>query len=124
MILLANKVLDGRSDQEFIGGLDIVARRNGFGRQIASFEADLSLPALSIDTFTAVFIRAPKVEECGAQVEVLARLSGGTHSNTVVAVRQGHILATSFHPELTHDNRLHKHFIDIVTNRLLEPSAG
>ncbi len=111
MILLAERVLDGTSDQETFGGFDMTVRRNAFGRQVDSFEADLPIAGLK-DPFHAVFIRAPWVEETGAEVEVLAR--AGDHP---VAVRQGHLLATSFHPEVAGDDRLHRLFVDMVGTR-------
>ncbi len=111
MILLADRVLDGTSDQETFGGFDMTVRRNAFGRQVDSFEADLPIAGLK-DPFHAVFIRAPWVEETGAEVEVLAR--AGDHP---VAVRQGHLLATSFHPEVAGDDRLHRLFVDMVGTR-------
>jgi pyridoxal 5'-phosphate synthase pdxT subunit len=109
MILLARDVLDGRPDQPLIGGLDIVVRRNAFGRQVDSFEADLEVVGVDGPPLHAVFIRAPWVEKAGDAVEVLARV--GEHP---VAVRQDHLLATSFHPELTGDTRMHELFVDLV----------
>lgn len=109
MILLARGVLDGRPDQPLIGGLDITVRRNAFGRQIDSFEADVELAGLAGGPVHAVFIRAPWVESCGADVEVVAR-----SADRIVAVRQGMVLATSFHPELTDDARVHGLFADMV----------
>jgi 5'-phosphate synthase pdxT subunit len=109
MILLAQEVLDGRPDQPLIGGLDVVVRRNAFGRQVDSFEADLDVTGVSGPPVHAVFIRAPWVEKAGESVEVLARV--GDHP---VAVRQGSLLATSFHPELTGDTRMHELFVGIV----------
>ena len=113
MILLAREVLDGRPDQQGIGGLDVVVRRNAFGRQVDSFEADL--PFAGVGVVHAVFIRAPWVERTGAGVEVLAAVPGnGPAAGRVVAVRQGPVLATSFHPELTGDHRVHGLFVDLV----------
>ena len=113
MILLAREVLDGRPDQQGIGGLDVVVRRNAFGRQVDSFEADL--PFAGVGDVHAVFIRAPWVERTGAGVEVLAAVPGnGPAAGRVVAVRQGPVLATSFHPELTGDHRVHGLFVDLV----------
>ncbi len=109
MILLAAEVLDGRPDQQVIGGLDIAVRRNAFGRQVDSFEAELDVAGLPGGPLHAVFIRAPWVERTGPQVEVLARAAG-----RIVAVRQGALLATSFHPELTDDLRIHGLFADMV----------
>ena len=117
LIMLANTVADGRADQETIGGLDIVAQRNAFGRQVDSFEIDLDIPALGEPAFHAVFIRAPLVASIGKDVEVLATIPAAQASDNkdrVVAVKQGNLLATSFHPEITDDIRFHKLFIDIV----------
>jgi 5'-phosphate synthase pdxT subunit len=110
MILLADTILDGVPDQPRIGGLDVVVRRNAFGRQIDSFEADVAWAA-SGDRVRGVFIRAPWVESAGEDVDVLARVEGGRADGTIVAVRQGPLLATSFHPELTGDLRVHQHFV-------------
>jgi 5'-phosphate synthase pdxT subunit len=107
MILIADKILDGGADQESFGGIDAQVRRNAFGRQVDSFETDLSFAGISGAAFRAVFIRAPWVESVGTQVEVLASFNGHP-----VAIRQGHLLATSFHPELTGDNRIHRFFVD------------
>jgi 5'-phosphate synthase pdxT subunit len=104
LILLAE---DAGRDQPLVGGLDVRAERNAFGRQVDSFEIDLPIAALGAEPFRAVFIRAPSVATVGRGVEVLARLDDGT----IVAVRQGSILATAFHPELTGDDRLHKLFL-------------
>ena len=107
MILIADQILDGGADQEGFGGIDAQVRRNAFGRQVDSFETDLSFSGISGAAFRAVFIRAPWVESVGTQVEVLASFNGHP-----VAIRQGHLLATSFHPELTGDNRIHRFFVD------------
>ncbi|MGI8537499.1 MAG: pyridoxal 5'-phosphate synthase glutaminase subunit PdxT [Mycobacteriales bacterium] len=127
MILLATEVLDGRPDQQGLGGLDIVVRRNAFGRQVDSFETDLDFDG--VGDMHAVFIRAPWVERAGEQVQVLARvpsrgsadLPGAAGSaaasraaGKVVAVRQGSVLATSFHPELTGDGRVHALFVKMI----------
>ncbi|MFI9008297.1 pyridoxal 5'-phosphate synthase glutaminase subunit PdxT [Actinosynnema sp. NPDC053489] len=116
MILLADRVLDGRPDQHQLGGLDIVVRRNAFGRQVDSFEAELDFT--DVGQVHAVFIRAPWVESTGSDVEVLARVpeteDAGEAAGRIVAVRQGHVLATSFHPELTGDGRVHRLFVDMV----------
>ncbi len=114
MILLARKILDGRPDQRFFGAIDLTVRRNAFGRQVDSFETDL--PFAGVGEVHAVFIRAPWVESTGADAEVLARVpdSGGAAAGRVVAVRQGRVLATSFHPELTGDDRVHGLFVDMV----------
>jgi 5'-phosphate synthase pdxT subunit len=108
MILLADRIVDGVEGQETIGGLDITVRRNAFGRQVDSFEEDLPFAGLA-DPIHAVFIRAPWVERVGESVEVLA--SAGGHP---VAVRQGTVLATSFHPEVGGDARVHGVFVDLV----------
>ncbi|WP_410592643.1 pyridoxal 5'-phosphate synthase glutaminase subunit PdxT [Amycolatopsis sp. lyj-23] len=117
MILLARQTLDGRPDQQQLGGLDVVVRRNAFGRQVDSFEADLDFAGVEGDV-RAVFIRAPWVEKAGDGVEVLATVSGvpGVEADTarIVAVRQGAVLATAFHPELTPDVRVHRLFVDLV----------
>jgi 5'-phosphate synthase pdxT subunit len=107
MILIADQILDGGVDQEGFGGIDAQVRRNAFGRQVDSFETDLTFAGISGAAFRAVFIRAPWVESVGTQVEVLASFNGHP-----VAIRQGHLLATSFHPELTGDNRIHRLFVD------------
>ena len=113
MILLAREVLDGRPDQQGVGGLDVVVRRNAFGRQVESFEADLDFA--EVGQVHAVFIRAPWVERTGEGVEVLATVPGeGPAAGRVVAVRQGPVLATSFHPELTGDTRVHGRFVELV----------
>ncbi|MHB1518537.1 MAG: pyridoxal 5'-phosphate synthase glutaminase subunit PdxT [Acidimicrobiales bacterium] len=120
MILLARDVLDGRSDQRTFGAIDLTVRRNGHGRQIASFECDLDLPIAGAGPFHAVFIRAPVVERVGPDVEVLAALPGGTGPlrPEPVACRQGRVLVTSFHPELTEDRRLHEVFAGMVRGDL------
>ena len=104
MILLASEVLDGRHDQKLLGGLDITVRRNAFGSQVHSFEEDLEVEG--VGQVHGVFIRAPWVERAGESVAVLARV--GEHP---VAVQSGHLLATSFHPELTGDGRMHEYFV-------------
>lgn len=110
MILLADRVLDAAEDQKTFGGLDITVRRNAFGRQVDSFESDLNFQGAIL---RAVFIRAPWVEQVGPNVNVLASVNvdGTEHP---VAVRQGSLLATSFHPELTNDHRIHRYFIEEV----------
>jgi 5'-phosphate synthase pdxT subunit len=112
MILLADEVLDGRPDQPTVGGLDIAVRRNAFGRQVDSFETDL--PLAGVGDVHAVFIRAPWVERTGPDVEVLATVDAGAAAGKVVAVRRGPLLATSFHPELTGDSRVHGLFVKMV----------
>lgn len=108
MILLADRIEDGTADQETIGGLDVTVRRNAFGRQVDSFEDDLDFTGMT-EPIHAVFIRAPWVEETGPAVEVLAVAKGHP-----VAVRQGHLLATSFHPEVDGDGRVHRVFLDML----------
>ena len=109
MILLASTVSDGRPDQHCFGAINIDVRRNGYGRQINSFEADLTIPELGPDPFAAVFIRAPVVEAHRATVDVLATVDGDP-----VLCRQGSVLVSSFHPELTPDRRLHRYFVEQV----------
>ena len=109
MILLAENVYDARPDQRSFAALDIDVRRNAYGRQIDSFESDLTVADLD-GAFHAVFIRAPRVERIGAGVEVLA-----AHDGDPVLVRQGRMLAASFHPELTPDARIHERFLSMVT---------
>ena len=111
MILLADRVLDGRDDQQTFGGLDITVRRNAFGRQVDSFETDIEMTGVDGAPVHAVFIRAPWVEQAGAGVEVLGRVVGGAADGKVVAVRQGNVVATSFHPELADDLRVHQLFL-------------
>jgi 5'-phosphate synthase pdxT subunit len=111
MILLADKILDGRPDQQSFRALDITVRRNGYGRQIDSFETDLAIDGLG-DTFHGVFIRAPRVESIGPDIEVLAR-----HEDDPVLVRRGNVMAACFHPELTIDTRLHEVFVRHVQER-------
>jgi len=110
LIMLSNTVLDSISGQESIGGLDIVVRRNAFGSQLDSFETDLDIPVLGETPMHAVFIRAPVVESVAPGVTVLAALGDGR----VVAVEQGSLLGTSFHPEMTGDTRFHEYFLDKV----------
>jgi 5'-phosphate synthase pdxT subunit len=112
LILLAREVRDGRPDQHQLGGLDVVVRRNAFGRQVDSFEVELDVTGVPGGPVRAVFIRAPWVEEVGPGVEVLASVKG--HA---VAVCQGAVLGTSFHPELTGDGRVHGLFVDLVRER-------
>ncbi|HEY5032558.1 MAG TPA: pyridoxal 5'-phosphate synthase glutaminase subunit PdxT [Actinomycetes bacterium] len=116
MILLADRILDGRRDQQTVGGIDMTVRRNAFGRQVDSFEADLDFAELAGGPVHAVFIRAPWVESVGESVRVLATApsAGGDGAEArIVAVRQGNLLATSFHPELTGDTRVHAYFVDV-----------
>ncbi|MFF3813303.1 pyridoxal 5'-phosphate synthase glutaminase subunit PdxT [Streptomyces bacillaris] len=109
MILLAEKILDPRSGQETVGGIDMIVRRNAFGRQNESFEAAVEVAGIGGGPVEGVFIRAPWVESVGAGAEVIAE-----HGGHIVAVRQGNVLATSFHPELTGDHRMHALFVDMV----------
>jgi 5'-phosphate synthase pdxT subunit len=108
LILLASEVLDGRPDQLSFGAIDVSVQRNGYGRQVDSFETDLDVVGFEVP-FHAVFIRAPKVVAIGANVEVLAEYDG-----VPVVARQGHVMVASFHPELTHDARLHARFLQEV----------
>jgi pyridoxal 5'-phosphate synthase pdxT subunit len=108
MILLATEVLDGRPDQLSFGAIDITVQRNGYGRQIDSFETDLDVVGFDAP-FHAVFVRAPKVVAIGTNVEVIAEYDG-----VPVVVRQGHVMVASFHPELTGDGRLHAKFLQEV----------
>jgi 5'-phosphate synthase pdxT subunit len=118
MILLAREILDGKPDQRQLAALDVVVRRNAFGRQVDSFEADLNVVGVPGGPLRAVFIRAPWVEQVGAGVEVLARVpdvpAAGEASGRIVAIRQGGVLATAFHPELTGDRRVHRLFCEMV----------
>ncbi|AZM52169.1 pyridoxal 5'-phosphate synthase glutaminase subunit PdxT [Streptomyces sp. WAC 01529] len=109
MIMLADKILDPRSGQETVGGIDMIVRRNAFGRQNESFEAAVDVKGVEGAPVEGVFIRAPWVESVGAQVEVVAE-----HEGHIVAVRQGNALATSFHPELTGDHRVHALFVEMA----------
>jgi len=113
LILLADRITDGIVGQQTFGGLDVTVRRNAFGSQVDSFEVDLSVPTLGEPPVHAVFIRAPLVEEAGNGVERLAVLDDGR----VVAVRQGSLLGTSFHPEVTGEHRFHTLFLDMVRER-------
>ena len=123
MIMLADRIAGARPDQETLGGLDITVRRNAFGRQVDSFEEDLHIPEIAQltrtppghpSTFKAVFIRAPWVEQMGEGVQVLARVERGPAAGRVVAIRYGNLLATSFHPEVTGDHRIHEYFTQMV----------
>ncbi|GAC1332882.1 MAG: pyridoxal 5'-phosphate synthase glutaminase subunit PdxT [Chloroflexota bacterium] len=113
MILLADEIEDAGKDQPGIGGMNIVVQRNAFGRQLESFETDLSVPTVGDQPVHAVFIRAPLISRVGSGVDVLARL----HDGRAVAARQGHLLVSSFHPELTGDSRMHRYFLDVVADR-------
>lgn len=116
MILLASEVLDTRPDAEHLGAIDMTVRRNAFGRQVDSFESDLEFEGIIGDPIRAVFIRAPWVERVGPGVEVLAQVpaAAGEAAGRIVAVRQGSVVATSFHPEVTGDRRVHEMFVDLV----------
>jgi len=111
MIMLADRLVDGVDGQQTFGGIDMTVRRNAFGRQVDSFEADISLTGVTGPPLRAVFIRAPWVEQAGDEVEILGT---DERAGRIVAVRQGPLLATSFHPELTGDPRIHQLFVDIV----------
>jgi pyridoxal 5'-phosphate synthase pdxT subunit len=113
MIMLADHIEGGIVGQETIGGLDVVVRRNAFGRQVDSFEADLDVTGFA-EPFHAMFIRAPWVEKVGQEVEVVGRVATGDAVGRIVAVRQAALLATSFHPEITGDPRIHALFVDMV----------
>ena len=116
MILVAKSIVDPASNQETFGGIDMQVRRNAFGRQTESFEMDLAFESISGAPIRGVFIRAPWVESHGPEVEVLSsiEISGVSHP---VAVRQGRVLATAFHPELTGDNRVHRYFLEDVCKK-------
>lgn len=113
LIMLADEVLDSIEGQKSLGGLDVTVRRNAFGSQVDSFETDLEVPAIGGAPMHAVFIRAPIVERVGDEVRILARLADGR----IVAVEQGNLLGTSFHPEVTNDFRFHEYFLTKVRNR-------
>ena len=114
MILLSDVIEDAIIGQESFGGIDMVVKRNAFGRQVDSFETDLKFKGITDPPVRAVFIRAPWVVSVGENVEVLAQISDATGERHPVAVRHGHLLATSFHPELTGDNRVHKFFVENI----------
>ena len=122
MILLADRLEGAASGQQTLGGIDVTVRRNAFGRQVDSFEADLEVSGVDAagdapvasSPFHAVFIRAPWVEEVGDKASPLAVVATGPATGRIVAVRQGPLLATSFHPELSGDDRLHRHFVQVV----------
>ena len=113
MIMLADRIEGGTSGQQTFGGLDVVVRRNAFGRQVDSFEADLDVDGFT-EPFHAMFIRAPWVEKVGRDVQVVATVASGEAMGRIVAVRQANLLATSFHPEITGDHRIHELFVDMV----------
>jgi pyridoxal 5'-phosphate synthase pdxT subunit len=114
LIMLADRLPDPASGQQTLGGIDMTVRRNAFGRQVDSFERDLEVAGLVGPPYRAIFIRAPWVEDVGSGVEVLATDPG---TGRIVAVRQGRALATSFHPELTPDRRIHQMFVDMVRDQ-------
>jgi 5'-phosphate synthase pdxT subunit len=113
MIMLADTIEGGIEGQETLGGLDVVVRRNAFGRQVDSFEVDVDFAPFD-RPFHALFIRAPWVEKVGEGVDVLATIASGPAVGRIVAVRQGLVMATSFHPEITADDRVHRYFVDLV----------
>jgi pyridoxal 5'-phosphate synthase pdxT subunit len=117
MIMLASEVLDGRPDQQSFAGIEMTVRRNAFGRQVDSFEAPVRIDGVEGRPFHAVFIRAPWVERVGPGVEVLGTVAEGPAAGRIVAVRQGQLLATAFHPELTGDLRVHRLFVELVRSR-------
>lgn len=123
MIMLAGKLVDGTRDQQTVGGIDMVVRRNAFGRQVDSFESDLAFEGIDGHVH-AVFIRAPWVESVGEDVEVLARVEGGPAAGMIVAAQQGKVLATAFHPELTGDTRVHSLFLDLVRGAVPGRASG
>lgn len=114
MILLADRIVDGAPGQETFGGIDMTVRRNAFGRQVDSFEEDVTVDGVDGGPFHAVFIRAPWVEEVGPAATPLAAVTTGPAAGRIVAVRQQHLLATSFHPELMGDRRVHAYFCAMV----------
>jgi 5'-phosphate synthase pdxT subunit len=118
MILLADRILGGTADQETFGGIDMTVRRNAFGRQVESFEEPVPIEGVPGGPVTAVFIRAPWVEEVGPAAQVLARVESGPATGRIVGIRQQHLLATSFHPELTGDARVHGYFLNMVREAL------
>ena len=124
MILLADRIanpaVSAAGVQGTFGGIDMTVRRNAFGRQVESFEEPVSMAGVAGGPLTAVFIRAPWVEEVGPAAEVLARVEAGPATGRIVGIRQRHLLATSFHPELTHDARVHGYFVEMVREHLGE----
>ena len=121
MILLADRIIGGIDGQRTLGGVDITVRRNAFGRQVDSFETDLVIDGVedsAADPVHAVFIRAPWVEEVGPAASVVGRVADGPAPGRIVAVRQGPLLVTSFHPEVTGDPRVHRLFVQIVRDSL------
>ena len=124
MIMLADRLLDAPADQVTVGGLDVTVRRNAFGRQVDSFESQVEIDGVAGGPVHAVFIRAPWVEQAGEGVQVLGRVVGGPADGRIVAVRQGNLVATSFHPELTGDRRVHALFVGIVRRHLAEQTGA
>jgi 5'-phosphate synthase pdxT subunit len=127
MIMLADEVLDGRPDQRTFGVIPMTVRRNAFGRQVDSFETEIAIEGMDGGPFRAVFIRAPWVERIGDEVQVLGRVDSGGESGEapggrIVAVRAGACLATSFHPEVTPDARVHEYFVDMVRGSAAGPA--
>lgn len=114
MILLADRVLDGALDQQTLGGMDLTVRRNAFGRQVDSFETDVAVEGIAGPPVHAAFIRAPWVESVGPAAQVIATISSGPAAGRIVGVRQDALLATSFHPEISGDGRIHELFVSIV----------
>ena len=115
MILLADRIAtEGDPIEATFGGLDVTVRRNAFGRQVDSFEEDVSVDGLDGPPVRAVFIRAPWVEDLGPKATALGRIGAGPRVGRIVVVRQQHLLATSFHPELTGDGRIHAYFCEMV----------
>jgi 5'-phosphate synthase pdxT subunit len=114
MIMLATEVLDGRPDQQTLAGIEMAVRRNAFGRQVDSFEGPVEIDGIDGEPFHAVFIRAPWVESVGPDVQVVGRVTAGPAAGRIVAVRQGNLLATAFHPELTGDLRVHRLFVELA----------
>jgi 5'-phosphate synthase pdxT subunit len=123
MIMLADRVADGIEGQVTLGGLDVTVRRNAFGRQVDSFEAAVEIESVAGEPFHAVFIRAPWVEDLGEGVEVLGQVTAGPGAGRIVAVRQGAIMATAFHPEITGDQRVHALFVETVREHLKGSAA-
>ena len=122
MIMLADRIADALPDQQTLGGIDMTVRRNAFGRQVDSFEEDLHIREIGGEPLRAVFIRAPWVEDVGPGVRVLARVERGLAAGRIVAARQGDVLVTSFHPEVTGDHRVHQLFVEIVRHHVRESS--
>lgn len=114
MIMLADRVEDAAAGQQPLGGIDMVVRRNAFGRQVDSFEADLRVKGIEGSSVRGIFIRAPWVESVGPGAQILAEVERGPAAGRIVAVRQGNLLATSFHPEITGDTRVHRLFVEMV----------